>query len=47
MNQLPLKVEFYPIFTDVIVSEPPTALSLKNEIASFESLNPRVYNKGK
>ncbi|MEY2631203.1 MAG: hypothetical protein RLZZ469_2101, partial [Bacteroidota bacterium] len=34
---------FYPIFTEVIVNEPPTALSLKKSMASVLSCNPKVY----
>jgi hypothetical protein len=32
----------YPILTEVIVNEPPTALSLKNEISSLPFCNPKV-----
>ena len=37
----------YPSFTDVIVSDPPTALSLKNETLSLFVFNPNVYIRGK
>jgi hypothetical protein len=36
-----------PIFTEVIVNEPATALSLKKEMGSFLPLSPSVYRRGK
>jgi hypothetical protein len=38
---------FHPIFTEVMVSEPPTALSLKKETLSLLPFNANVYNKGR
>ena len=36
-----------PILTDVIVNDPPTALSLKNDTSSLLFCKPSVYNSGK
>ncbi len=38
---------FHPIFTDVIVNDPATALSLNNFTSSFSSFNDNTYNKGR
>ena len=37
----------FSILTDVIVSEPATALSLNKLIFSFSSFKAKVYNNGK
>ena len=37
----------YPIFTEVIVSDPPTALSLKKATLSFVPFNPNEYINGR
>ena len=37
----------YPIFTEVMVNEPATALSLKNETGSLFPFKPSVYSKGR
>ena len=34
-NAVLKNIRLYPILTEVMVSEPPTALSLKNETSSF------------
>lgn len=37
----------YPIFTDVMVNDPATALSLNSCTSSFSSFNAIAYNKGR
>jgi hypothetical protein len=42
-----LHIAVYPSFTDVMVSEPPTALSLKKETLSLLSFTASVYSNGR
>lgn len=41
------QISYQSILIDVIVSDPPTALSLKIFTSSFLSFKAREYNKGK